>query len=345
MSDIKNIYDELVGYGYTPIKFFRGSEVINLTKQKNLNGIKIDKKRPFVVFEIKKEDKKYIYKREIKDPGNIQSIQKEVFIHEFILPKIYSRLPQKMKEKVFFPKMVQTIEENGMIKAFIREEVKGVICGINATTKKNILNKEDIKIIACVIKNFQSVDPNEFEKRTRMALPERDFLEGYGKNLGDYKKAVRPLMGAEYAAKMDKLLRIAEEIIPKEQLTVLSEDVTSMNVIKTPDKKLGFIDWERPYTGRNPAADYSRFIVRLWTVPGLMQEAVKTVIEINKENSNFITLLKISLVFTDGSHMLLHYYKKMKNGDVKEKKEAIRGIRILKKLLIDVLDNKGVWKQ
>lgn len=348
MADIKNIYNELISNNFIPVKFFSGGKAIDLVKKKNLGGIKLNKKRPFVVFEVRKESldngESFIYKKEIKDSGTFQSVQKEALIHEFILPRIYSKLPKNIREKVVFPKITQKIKKNGKIKAFVREKAEGVICGANAVTKRNILNKEDIEIITCVIKNFQSIKPDEFKNRAGVKLPERNFLESYKENLINHKKAVRALMGSEYVLKMDELLREAEKIIPREQLTLLSEDITSLNIIKTREGKLGFIDWERPYLGRNSAADYSRFIVRLWTVSALMREAIKIAIKINKENINFIKLLKISLVFTDGSHMLFHYYKKLKSKNIKEKEEALKGIKSLKKLLIDILDNKGAWK-
>ncbi|RLF34936.1 MAG: hypothetical protein DRM99_05605 [Thermoplasmata archaeon] len=347
---LKDVYEDLFERELFPLKVLQGSEIIDLTADKELYGV--TSKRPFVVLEVgrigeideNKEIKRVIYKGEIKDAGPFQSIKKEEIIYRDVLPEIYKNLPENIREKVAFPRLIDVIKRNGETKAIILEKLDGIICGDHNTSKESIWDKKDIETICCLIKEFQKIDPEEIKKNFP-ELPERDFLKVYKERLKERIEPVRKLLGEEYEKKMKELLQISEEIIEKQASTLLSEDIFCFNTIKMPNGRLGFIDWERPYIGKDVSADYGKLISRLWTNPELQKEAIKTALEINQENPYFKDMLRASLVLLEGGHMFRHYFKRLEDDDLRKRKEAEKAVGVFKKLFKDILDNKGIWQE
>ena len=347
---LKNVYEDLFSRELFPLQVLQGSEIIDLIADKELYGVEF--KRPFIVLEAGKIGKinddgkmeKVIYKGEIRKKGPFESIEKEEIVYRNILPEIYKNLPEHIKERVIFPKMIEGIKPEQKIKAIVLEKIEGEICGEHYSTKENIWDKKDIETICCLIKEFQKIDPEKI-KENFPELPEKDFIEIYKRVFGKHSEVIKKIVGEEYAKKTETLFQKGVEIISKQPSRLLSEDIFCFNTIKTSGRKLGFIDWERPYTGKDISADYGKLISRLWTNPELQEEAIKVALKINQENPQFKDMLKTSLVFLEGGHVCRRYSKKLESDNLQEKENAEKAIRVFKKLFEDILDNKGIWQE
>jgi len=347
---LKNVYQELLNRNLLPLKAWQGKKNIKITTDKKFRGVTF--KRPFIVVEAAKigtlkksgKIKKVIYKGEIKQLGLLQDIEKEAIIYRDILPEIYKKLPNKIKKRVHFPKLIEIIKRKGSVRAIIRENIEGLLCGDYEKTKINILNKKDVEAICYVIKGFQKINPEKIRKKFP-ELPENNFFEIYKKKSEKYIKLIKKLLGDEYAAKMKKLLKKSKEIVPMQPMVLLSEDITTFNIIKMLNGKLGFFDWERPCVGRDASTDYERFILKLWTVPKLQKEAIKVTLKINQENPRFKDMFRASLVLFEGGYIFHDYFKRLKSNNLQKRKEAERAVLVFKKLFKDILDDKGVWQE
>ncbi len=285
-----------------------------------------------------------IYKRELKDKGTFQSIEKEAIIYKDILPEIYENLPENIKEKIVFPKILDDIKEDGRTRAIVLEKMEGEICGNHDTTKKGLWDKSDIEAIISVIKEFQNIDPEKIKKAGFDRLPYKDFYEAYNRKFDERSKPIKGLMGDDYVDKAKEILNSTEEIMARQPENLLSEDIFCFNIIKRPNGKNALIDWERPYTGKDISADYGKLISRLWTDPEIQEDAIEAALKTNEDNPDFKKLLKASLMFGEGGHMFKHYYGRLEHEDPAKKQEAEKAIEVFKKIFVDILDNKGVWK-
>ena len=347
---LKDVYNDLFSRELFPLQVLQGSEVIDLAADKELYGVA--SKRPFIVLEAGKigeidengKMKKVIYKGEINDVGSLQSIKKEEIVYRDILPEIYDGFPENIKNNIVFPKLLDAVKRDGETKAIVLEKIDGVICGDHNATKENIWDKKDIEAICCLIKELQKINPEKIKKDFPELL-EKDFLKVYEKKFKKHAKRMKEFLGVEYTEKINWLFKKGTEIISNQPSRLLSEDIFCFNTIKISDGKLGFIDWERPYTGKDVSYDYGKLISRLWTNPELQEEAIKTALKINEENTQFKDMLKTSLLFLEGEHMFRHYFERLENDSLQEKQEAKKAVRVFKKLFKDILDNKGIWQE
>ncbi len=343
---LKNISEDLSEKKLIPIKLFQKNNIIDLTIKKKHKTIF---KGPFIVLEVKKTDKngkikKFLYKGQIKDNVPFRDIRKEEIMYRDILPEIYKNLPENIKRKVVFPKLIEGVSPKTKIKSIVREKIEGVICGTHDATKKNIWDKKDIEAICYLIKEFQKLNPAKIKKGFPELL-ERNFIEFYKNNFEKYAEPVKNLLSEKYVEKMKKLLQKDEKVISKQSPVLLSEDIFCFNIFKTSEEKLGFIDWERPHIGKDISADYGKLISRLWTNPELQEEAIKITLKINKENPQFKDMLRASLVFLEGGYSFHYYFKKLDSNNPQEKREAEKAVKVFKKLFKDILDNKGIWQE
>ena len=340
---LKNITEDLSEKKLIPIKLFQRNNVIDLTVKKKHKAVF---KGPFIVLEVKKTDKnkKFLYKGQIKDNVPFRDIRKEEIMYRDILPEIYKNFPKNIKRKVVFPKLIEGVNSKTKIKSIVRKKIEGVICGTHDATKKNIWDKKDVEAICYVIKEFQNINQAKIKKNFPELL-ERNFIEFYKNKFEKYAEPVKNLLSEKYAGKMKKLLQKDEKIISKQPSVLLSEDIFCFNIIKMPDERLGFIDWERPHIGKDISADYGKFISRLWTNPRLQEEAIKITLKINQENSYFKDMLRASLVFLEGGYSFHYYFKRLENDNPQVRKEAKKAVGVFKKLFKDILDNKGIWQE
>ncbi len=341
------IYDDLYEKDFFPVSVLQGSEVVELTGDKDIYGV--ENGRPFVVVEVigtneKSGDSRAIYKREIKGDNPYQSIKKESIIYQDILPEIYEKLPENIKEKVVFPEIINEIKDGNETKAIILEKIEGYICGDHDTTKKGVWKEEDIEAICFLIKEFQEIDPEKIQSKG-FELPYKDFFESYQKRFKDRAKPARELMGEEYFLKIEEIFRNIKKTIQEQPKKLLSEDIFCYNTIKMPDGRNAFVDWERPYLGNDVSADYGKLISRLWTDPEMQKKAIEKALKMNQDNPDFKNLLKASLLFGEGGHMFKHYYKRLNNEDLGEKEEAKEAVKVFESLFKEILDNEGVWEK
>lgn len=339
-TEVNKICEDLLRLNLEPKKIYVDGKAVNFNGKKSI--LELELTRPFIVIEAigkNYDNKKVIYKREWGKTSLIEDIHKEAIMYRDILPQVYKLLPLRIQKKIVFPKLYDIAEENGKIKAIVRENIDGVVCGSRYANKKDIWNIDDIKTIAIVIKAFQSIDPEQIRKSGLREIPEMDFLKLYKELFGKQEEAVRKILRSEYVGKMRKLYEQYEKIIPKQRSIILSEEIFGYNIIKTPDGRLGFIDWERPYAGQDASSDYGKFLSRLWVNPALYEKATVAVLEINKENSDFRNLLRATLA----SHSFDYFYKMTASKKISEKKEALKAVRFFKKSFKEILDETGIW--
>lgn len=338
--EANKICNDLLKLKLYPKKIFADGKAVSFKSRQSI--LELELTRPFIVIEAigkNYNNEKVIYKREWGKTSLIEDIHKEAIIYRNILPQVYKFLPADIKEKVIFPKIYDEVKEGGKIKAIIRESIDGVVCGSRYADKKDIWNVDDIKIIAIVIKAFQSIDPEEIRKSGLKEIPQMDFLKLYKELFDKQEEAVKKMLGIGYAEKMRELYMEYEKIIPKQKSIILSEEVFGYNIIKTPDGRLGFIDWERPYIGQDLSSDYGKFISRLWVNPALYKKAVGIVLKLNKENPDFRNLLRATLV----SHSFDYFYKMTASKKKAERKEALKAVKFFKKSFKEILDEAGIW--
>lgn len=343
---LENLNEDLARRNLTRGNLLQGGGIIEVNVDQDIYGA--INNRPFLVSEVKSSQtgEEFVYKGEIKNLGPFQSIKKEEIIYSDILPEIYESFPEDIKEKFISPKLVEGIKKDAQIEAIILEKINGEICGNHNATKENIWNTKDIKDICFLIKKFQEINPDKIRSKGFPELPFRDFLKHYEETtFQQLQDPIREMFGQEGVEKMTTLLKKAEQVIPNQPEILLSEDIFCFNTIKTPDGKFAFIDWERPYTGKDASADYGKLISRLWTNPGLQEEAIKDAIELNSENNDFKTLLRISLLLLEGGHMFKHYFNKLEESDPQEKEEAKKAIKVFKELIGNILNGTGIWKE
>lgn len=338
--EVDKICENLVRFELEPKKIFVNGKVINYKNKQSILGLELT--RPFVVIEATGKNynnKKVIYKREWGKTSLIEDIHKEAIIYRDILPQVNKFLPAEIQKKIIFPEIYDEIKGEGKIKAIIRESIDGVICGTRYANKKDIWDADDIKTIAAVIKAFQFIDPEEVRKSGLKEIPEMDFLKLSKELFAKQEEAIKKTLGIEYVPKLWKLYEQYKKIIPKQKSVILSEEIFGYNIIKAPDGRLGFIDWERPYIGRDASSDYGKFISRLWINPSLYEKAVAVVLKLNKENASFKKLLRATLV----SHSFDHFYRMMSSKKISERKNALKAVKFFTKSFREILDETGVW--
>lgn len=334
------IFGDLLRFNLEPKKIFINGKAIKYKNRKSISDLELT--RPFIVIEAigkNYNNQKVIYKREWGKTSLIEDIHKEAIMYRDILPQVYKFLPADIKKKVIFPKIYDEVKEGGKIKAIIRESIDGVVCGSRYANKKDIWNIDDIKTIAIVIKSFQSIDPEEIKKSGLKEIPEMDFLKLYKELFDKQEKAVKKMLGIGYAEKMRELYMEYEKIIPKQKSIILSEEIFGYNIIKTPDGRLGFIDWERPYIGQDASSDYGKFISRFWVNPVLYKKAIAIVLELNKKNPDFKNLLRATLI----SHSFDYFYRMTSSKKTAERKNALKAVKFFTKSFKEILDEAGIW--
>lgn len=339
-KEADKIHNDLLKFKLEPKKIFVNGKAMNFKSNKSI--LELELTRPFIVIEAigkKYGNKKVIYKREWGKTSLIEDIRKEAIMYRDVLPQVNKLLPLGIRGKVVFPKLYDEIKEEGKAKAIIRENVEGVVCGSRYANKKNIWNADNIKTIAIVIKSFQGINLKEIRKSGLKKIPEMDFLKLYKELFNKQAEPVKKILGIRYVEKLEKLYLEYKKNIPKQKLIILSEEIFGYNIIKMPDGRLGFIDWERPYIGRDMSSDYGKFISRLWVNPVLYEKAITVVLELNKKNSYFRNLLRATLV----SHSFDYFYRMTVSKKRTEKKDALKAVRFFRKSFKEILDETGTW--
>lgn len=334
------ILADLLNFNLEPKKIFVNGKAVKFKNKQGILGLKLT--RPFIVIEAiskKYDGKKVIYKREWGKTSLIEDIHKEAIMYRDILPQVYKLLPAEVQKKIIFPKIYDEAEESGKIKAVVRESIDGVICGNRYANKKDIWSSDNLKTIVSVIKAFQRIDPEEIRKSGLKEIPEMDFLKLAKELFVKQEEAIRETLGIMYVEKLWKLYEQYKKSISSQKAIILSEEIFGYNIIKTPDGRLGFIDWERPYIGRDASSDYGKFISRLWVNPALHKKAIVIALELNKENSDFRNLLRATLV----SHSFDYFYRRLANKKMAERKEAQKAVKFFIKSFKEILEGVGVW--
>lgn len=340
-TEVNKIYEDLSRLSLEPKKIFVDGVERNFKDRKSILELKLN--RPFIVIEAigkNYKSKKVIYKREWGKTSPIEDIHKEAIMYRNILPQVNKLLPSGVRKKILFPKLLHEIKEGGKTKAILRENIEGVVCGNRYANKKDIWDADNIKTIAIVIKAFQGIDPGEIRRSGLKKIPKMDFLELYKKLFGKQAEPVKKILGIKYVKKLWKLYKEYKKDVLRQKPAILSEEIFGYNIIKTHDGRLGFIDWERPYIGRDISSDYGKFISRLWIDPFLYERAVAVVLEINKKNPYFRNLLRATMA----SHSFNYFFSMTTSKKPAERREALRAVKFFKKSFKEILDEMGIWE-
>ncbi|MFA7243821.1 MAG: hypothetical protein WC080_00830 [Patescibacteria group bacterium] len=341
-----------------PVRFYGVHENIDLNLEGDeavLNYIRENKvTRPFWIFEgAHPEHKIVITKMRLSGEDPRGEARNERIFYEDIASDIEEEIPENIRGRVNIPKyLASESEENG--NGFVQYEyAEGEpMSHVWFEAADGPMPIEDFKNLVEFIKAMQkAMNPEKIAaEHPEITMNSEGACPTHKRNremMHEHESEYREWLGDDVFDRMMALLDEKEEFVRNSGAVFTNIDINMSNIIKSDDGSMTIIDWERLKLLDNQAAAFSYIPATHWMYPERQQEMFSEVLEENSENPDFKELFRLALIYYRFARVpMMYYWLRLKNGNLTTTEEidhAKKGLEANKRLLIEALNNEGVW--
>lgn len=340
------LYDDLDKLNLNLKRFIQGGKFIDVTQIENTGA---HRNRPFIVLQVDsnnpEDEKDLIYKLR-SEPDKKGEAKKEISFLKNVVPLLNERMPEEIKEKVRLP-VLESYRDEGDYPFSTQEFFEGQIVGDTKRINPNVLNEEDIDAVAIFIRYLHDQLPVE---QVQSLCPEIPTIDNWPYAWYEYmvprqEENFRKHLGVDYYKLLVTTLENKRDFVENTELNFVAGDINPSNIIKMPDGKLGFYDWERIEIFKAPALDYGFMFATLWNRPDLQRNFLNKAIALNQDIPDFEERLRLDFIFVRGSGLLQGWSGRIDDPDKETRKLAQDAVNVISQQLKDALDIKGIWAE
>lgn len=309
--------------------------------------------RPYVVLEVataSPEHQTAIYKACFKEQHFIEAANEAYFLMVGT-SLIANQLPGHVAANVMFPAFL-----NGNTNAdppyLLQTKIEGYQMGQIAGPHPNLL-ASDVITIAELITACGRVDPASLQALAPFQLEgphltqhlQCNTKQNYIAQLFTWEDAILPIVGETL---WERLVTTLYDSIQSDALNhppvFAAGDINFSNIIKTPQGKLGFIDWERIRITDSPVLDYGFILATLKDFPHHRRLFFNHACHLNQETAHFKELLRLDFLFNRGLGAITWRHERIQETfDPQVKAMYSHQIKDHIRELSEALNRQGLW--